>query len=112
MATQRAKAGAGPADIAAQHQEIGKLLDIGRSVGVLRDTHAVTENDIAGVEIDIDGAFQRLHRETGNAQDIGPAGIGDILLQGIDTEGVFGNESPVENSWTAIGEIGLVALED
>ncbi|MNL35637.1 hypothetical protein D3C87_1576800 [compost metagenome] len=59
MAAQGTDTGAWPAYIAAQHQEIGELLHIGRAVGMLCDAHAITENDVFRLEVDIHGAIER-----------------------------------------------------
>src|SRR5436190_1260229 len=48
VAAQGADAGARPADVAAQQQEVGQLLDGGGRVAVLGQAHAVAEDDVTG----------------------------------------------------------------
>ncbi len=52
MAAQRADAGARLADIAAQQQQIGDLLDIAGAMAVLGDAHAVGDDRRVGLRID------------------------------------------------------------
>ena len=66
MAAQRADAGAGLADIAAQQQQVGDLLHVLGAVSVLRDAHAVGDDRRVRPGIDGGDRLDRGARQAGS----------------------------------------------
>ena len=97
MAAQRADAGAFAADLAAHQHEIGELLHDLRAVPVLRQAHAVAEDDVLGGGVDLSRAFDLAPRQTRAALDLLPLRCLDVAHQSLVAGGVIGNEGAVDD---------------
>ena len=94
---QRADARAGFAEVAAQEQEVGNLLDVGGAGHVLHDAHAVRDDGGVCPGIGRRHAFERGAIEPARRLDRGPRLGSNVVSQGRETVGVRGDELMVEH---------------
>ena len=109
VAAHRAQAGAGPADVAAQHQQVGDHLDRRHRVLVLRDAHAPAGDDAARRP----GRRRRRARICASRQarlllERVPGLGAQVGQQRVEADGVLGDEGVVEHA----GRAGVLQLDD
>ena len=97
MAAQRADAGAWLADIAAQQQQAGDLVDIRRAGDMLGDAHAIGHDRRVGSRIGLRHHFQSRARQAGSRLDIRPGGRLQIGGEHVETIGVLGDEFVIQH---------------
>jgi hypothetical protein len=102
VTAHRANAGAGAADIAAQEGEIAHRLHGLHALLMLRQAHAVDEDDGLRVRVDHGGRFQRAARQAGPPLDVLPRGLVDRLGIVLEAMCVFGNELVVDDAAASV----------
>jgi hypothetical protein len=100
VAAQGADAGAGPAHVPAQQEQVGQLLHVGGAVLVLRDAHAVANNDALGFRIHGSGRFNVGAGQAGDVLDLFPRRRLDVGHQFGKAGRVRSNEVLVEQART------------
>ena len=103
-------------DLAAHQHQVGELLHHLRAVPVLRQAHAVAEDDVLGVGVDLRRALDLAPRQAGAALDVLPLRRLDVANKGVVAGRVVGDERAIDDLAAVLaleGEQGLhQALHD
>ena len=97
MAAHRARSRAGPADVAAEQEEVHHLLDRGDRVLVLREPHRPARDDSLATHGDLRGLADLLPRQSATREDVVPTRRAQVLDERLEAAGVLANELAVEH---------------
>src|ERR1700733_3155007 len=97
MAPDGTYAGAGPAKIAAQHEQIGGLLDVLGAAAVLRQSHAIAKDDSLGLHVDAGYPFDQGPRQARDTQDVIPGRAAQVLAQRVEAKCMLIDEGEIEH---------------
>src|SRR6516164_2325118 len=90
------------ADIAAQQQQVHSLLYIRSAKPMLRDPHAVADNNGLPPHVDVRYTLQLVAQQTADAQYVFPTRVAEIIGEDLEAVGVPRDELDIEY-WFAAG---------
>src|ERR1700756_2584979 len=96
MAAHRADPRSRLADIAAQQQQVHSLLHFCGAEPMLRDPHAVADNNGLRPHVDIRHTLQLVARQTADTQYVVPAHVAEIVGEGLEAVGMLRDEIDIE----------------
>ncbi len=108
----RAKAGAGPADIATQEREVYQVLNILGSADVLGDSHAPHQDCGLGFHVDLRRRFQLGLGQPGLSGDGRPGRLTNIRTQLFKSVRMALDEIDVEDARRICGEGLIIGCDD
>lgn len=111
MPAHRANARAGPAQVAAQQQQVGDHVDGRHRMLVLGDAHAPAGNHTPGVEINLASLAQRRFVQTGLFDDGVPTFGMHIGSERFEIGGVRGDEFQIQQARHTIALRLRIALQ-
>ena len=97
VAADRAEAGAGATDLAAEEDEVDDGLDIGDAVFMLGDAHAPAADHAFGMGGDVCGVVDVIARDTGLLDYFFPGFVAEVVGEGFEAFGIVGDEIVVED---------------
>src|SRR5229473_189725 len=108
MATQWRYARSFPSNVAAEQEQVCDLLDVAGTMAVLRNSHAVINDDPFCLGINVGHLLDRSARQPRSIFDRIPGCRVDIRQQSIDSGRMRFDELTIENAWAACRPILLI----
>src|SRR6516164_1092592 len=111
MTAYRADPGSGLAEIAPQQEQVHSLLHICGAEPMLRDPHAVADNNGLRPHVDIRHTLQLVARQTAHTQYVVPARVAEIVGEGLEAVGVPRDEIDIEYRFAAGSKCLVMRLQ-
>ena len=112
MAPDGTDAADGPAKIAAQHEQIGGLLDVLRAAAVLRQSHAIAKDDSLGLHVDARYPFDLGPRQARDTQDVIPGRAAQVLAQRLEAKRMLIDEGEIQYGFSPRANGRFVRFEN